>query len=726
MTANSLHIEEILYEALSGIEDPLERASFLDQTCKDSPELRSRLEHMLALFDEAEDFFTIAPEAGDPPDTEDEAQEGPGTRIGRYRLIDRLGEGGCGVVYLAEQLEPLRRRVALKIVRVGTDNSAIIARFELERQALAMMDHPNIARVLDAGATTNGRLFFVMQIVDGLRITDFCESRNLNLEQRLKLFIPVCHAIQHAHQKGIIHCDIKPSNVMITTPDGTAVPKVIDFGIAMVTDGGQPDHSAPLTGTSRLIGTPAYMSPEQVAGNSPDVDTRSDIFSLGVLLHELLTGRLPRAPETFENRSADEIRSLLLDSPISLASERLLADAPDDARTKSLARRLRGDLDAIIAKAMEPDRQNRYGAAGELAADISRHLGHEPVSARKTGGFSRFKRLVRRNKAACAAGAAVLLALGGGFGTSTWLFIRENHARQEQARLRQAAESARANEVALREKAQAAETVAHAAVLTSHDNLSDANALLGQIPLDKVPASLESATTYRTVAEWLLKNSRRDEASQRFGAMAQALARADSTDSESISLHFVTAAAAVADANDMPHYEELREMAAARFPTTTEPVIADEVVKTCLIMPAPPELLAKLAPLIRTMEENLPWERVDAPNEVMESWQTFSLCLAKYRNNDLENAERWARRCLLHPNRTESRNAAALAVLAMTQHRQGHPNAARGVLAAARAKVEDHFREPYQVQIEWTESGYWFDWVIARLLLREAEHLLAS
>ncbi|MES2474323.1 MAG: serine/threonine-protein kinase [Verrucomicrobiota bacterium] len=719
-----MQIEEVLYEALVGLDDPQQRVAFLDQTCKDSPGLRRRLEKMIDLHDEAEKFFTIAPATDESgmgsPD--DDAAEGPGTRIGRYRLIDCLGDGGYGVVYLAEQLEPVRRRVALKIIRVGTDTSGIIARFEMERQALAMMDHPNIARVLDAGATANGRLFFVMQIVDGLRITDFCVSKQLDLQERLRLFIPVCLAIQHAHQKGIIHCDIKPSNVMVTTHDGKAVPKVIDFGIAMATEGVSPDLSDPAAGVARHIGTPAYMSPEQVDGNGPNVDTRSDIFSLGVLLHEILTGKLPRDPGEFENRSSEEIRNLLLERPAPKASERVLADAAAASPQKALARKLRGDLDAILAKAMEPDRRQRYGAASELAADISRYLEHEPVSARRAGGVYRFLRLVRRNRVVFAAGAVVLLALSGGFGTSTWLFIRENQARQEQDKLRQFAETARANEVKLREMAQAAEQVAHAAVLVSHGDIIQANAMLEQVPLDQVPASLESATAYRTVGEWLLQNDRWEEASQRFGAMAQALARADRSDSEAISIHFVTAAAAVVDAGDMPHYEELREMAATRFATTSVPVVADEVVKTCLIRPAPPHLLAKLTPLVKTMEDQLPWDRQDTPEEAMQAWQTLSLCLAKYRQGDLQAAEAWARRCLLHPTINDARTSAALSVLAMTHQLAGQPAAARGVAEVARAKVDAYFREPFQVRIEWTEHGFWFDWVIARILLTEAEH----
>ena len=737
MTDTFPQIEEILFEGLVSLEDAREREGFLDQTCHGNPTLRARLEELLSLRDEAEKFFVMDPEP-DAPVPEDrpvnardgDFDEGLGTRIGRYRLLERLGEGGHGVVYQAEQLEPVRRRVALKIIRVGMDTESIIARFEMERQALALMDHPNIARVLDAGATVTGRPFFVMQMVKGMRITDFCDQNHFDLPARLRLFIPVCMARQHAHKKGIIHSYIKPSNILVTLHDGAAVPKVIDFGIAKAAESGNPDIARPAS--QPFIGTPAYMSPEQVDGDGLDVDTRSDIYSLGVVLYELLAGLPPRDTEKFQESSPEEIRSLLRDMPVHKPSERLHACLPDKllesaemraTDPKRLARMLHGDLDAIVMKAMESDRQRRYGTASELAADLSRYLGNEPVSARRAGRRDRLGKLVRRNKIAFAAGAVVALALSGGFGTSTWLFFREARALEEQARLRGAAEIARANEVQLREKAQIGETVAHAAVLISHGETEQADGLLARVDPDSVPASLESVSTFRAVGEWLLHEGRWEDASKRFASVAQAIARVDRSDSDSISIHFVAAAAAVSDAGNAEHYEQLRRMAADRFSTTTDPMVADEVMKSCLIKPANPELLEKLDPLLNVLERNVPWDRIDGPGELMEAWQMLSLSLDAYRKGDFELAVQWARRCLRHPNLNPSRNAAVRTILAMALHHIGHIDEARTELDLARAEVIANFNKPFQMGT--SEEGFWFDWAIARILLKEADGVLA-
>ncbi|MEO7100537.1 MAG: serine/threonine-protein kinase [Luteolibacter sp.] len=734
MTETQAQIEEILYEGLASLADPREREDFLDQTCRGNPALRARLEMLISVSDEAEKFFVMEPDSAVSGVDEEvlKAQDQDfdvGTRIGRYRLLERLGEGGHGVVYQAEQLEPVRRRVALKIIRAGMDTESIIARFEMERQALALMDHPNIARVLDAGATVTGSPFFVMQMVKGMRITDFCDENHFDLQARLRLFIPVCMAIQHAHQKGIIHCDIKPSNILVTLHDGAAVPKVIDFGIAKATENGNPDIATPAS--QPFIGTPAYMSPEQVDGDGLDVDTRSDIYSLGVVLYEMLVGMPPRDSEKFKESSPEEIRNLLRDMPVHKPSDRLHACPLDKlhelaerrgAEPGRLARMMRGDLDAIVMKAMEPDRQRRYGTASELAADLSRYLGNESVSARRAGRGYRLGKLVRRNKIAFAAGGVVALALSAGFGISTWLFFREARAVQEQARLRQAAEIARANEVRLREKAQVGETVAHAAVLISHDEKKQADSLLAGVKPDSVPASLESATTFRAVGEWLLHEGRREEASKRFATVAQTIARVDKSESDSISIHFVAAAAAVSDAGNTELYDQLRTMAADRFSSASNPMVADEVIKSCLIKPADPEMLERLEPLFKVLEANLPWDKTDASSELMEAWQMLSLSLASYRKGDFPAAEQWARRGLHHPNQNPSRNAAMQVILSMALYHEGNTDEARTELDLARGEVMANFNKPFDLGA--SEEGFWFDWIIARILLTEGEELI--
>ena len=304
--------EEVIFRGALRKTDPAERAAYVAEACSDDSELRAGVDQLLEAHEGAGSF--LAEPVADLNATVTRAPrpltEEPGTTIGRYKLLQKIGEGGFGVVYMAEQTEPVRRRVALKIIKAGMDTKQVIGQFEAERQALAMMDHPNIARVLDAGATDTGRPFFVMELVRGIPITDYCDKSNLTTRQRLDLFIPVCHAVQHAHQKGIIHRDLKPSNVLVTLHDGTPVPKIIDFGIAKATDHRLTDKTV-FTEFHQFIGTPAYMSPEQAEMSGLDIDTRSDIYSLGVLLYQLLTGTTPFADETLRGAALDEIRRIL-------------------------------------------------------------------------------------------------------------------------------------------------------------------------------------------------------------------------------------------------------------------------------------------------------------------------------------------------------------------------------------------------------------------------------
>src|SRR5258708_2920660 len=336
------------------------------------------------------------------------AGEKPGDRIGRYKLLQQIGEGGCGVVFVAEQEEPIHRRVALKVVKPGMDTKSVIARFEAERQALALMDHPNISHVFDAGATESGRPYFVMELLDGVKITDYCDRHSLPINARLTLFAQVCDAIQHAHQKGIIHRDIKPSNVLVTTgSDGKATPKVIDFGIAKATAGQQLTDKTTLTAREMLIGTPAYMSPEQAALTSADVDTRTDIYSLGVLLYELLTSSTPLETEELLKAGLDEVRRVIREQEPLRPSMRLRKMAGADLTTVAQARRsepprlihiVRGDLDWIAMKALEKDRTRRYETANGLALDVKRFLENEPVSARPPSRLYKLNKLMLRNR----------------------------------------------------------------------------------------------------------------------------------------------------------------------------------------------------------------------------------------------------------------------------------------------------------------------------------------
>jgi serine/threonine protein kinase/tetratricopeptide (TPR) repeat protein len=364
---------------------------------------------------------------------------GPGSQIGPYKLLSILGEGGFALVYLAEQQRPVKRRVALKVIKPGMDTKQVIARFEAERQALALLDHPNMAHVYDAGTTEVGRPYFVMEYVKGVPITEHCDRHKLTIEERLKLFLQVCEAVQHAHQKGIIHRDIKPSNILILFEGQRALPKVIDFGIAKAIS--QPLTERTLyTEQGQLVGTPEYMSPEQAEMTSQDIDTRSDIYSLGVLLYELMTGVLPFEAEELRKGGLDHIRTVIREQEPRTPSTRLSRLTHEEstklaqhrhAEPAALRRRLRGDLDWITLKAMEKDRMRRYGSAGELAADIQHHLNHEPVVAGPPNTLYRVRKFVRRNRALVAGIAAVVVVLAAGIVVSTLFAIGQARARAE-------------------------------------------------------------------------------------------------------------------------------------------------------------------------------------------------------------------------------------------------------------------------------------------------------
>jgi serine/threonine protein kinase/tetratricopeptide (TPR) repeat protein len=384
-----------------------ERAAYLAQACVDDAALRRRVEALLHAHSELGDFMQEAPVAPSSR-LEPAIGETVGHRIGRYKLLQQIGEGGCGVVFMAEQEEPVRRRVALKIIKPGMDTKSVIARFEAERQALALMNHPNIAKVFDAGATESGRSYFVMELVRGIKLTDYCDQNALTTEERLKLFVQVCQAVQHAHQKGIIHRDIKPSNILVTqTLEGAALPVVIDFGIAKATTNQQLTDKTLFTAFEMLIGTPAYMSPEQAALTSVDVDTRTDIYSLGVLLYELLTGSTPFDSGTLLKSGLDEIRRVIREEePVRPSTRLIKMTGPDlttiaqhrKAEPPRLIRSISGDLDWIAMKALEKDRTRRYETANGLALDIKRFLANETISARPPSKLYRLKKLVLRNQ----------------------------------------------------------------------------------------------------------------------------------------------------------------------------------------------------------------------------------------------------------------------------------------------------------------------------------------
>jgi serine/threonine protein kinase len=442
---------EIFLEALE-MAAPEARAAYLQAACGQDVALRRRVEELLKEHF-SNDTLLAGPalEGPGPAATVPFTDAAPAQMIGRYKLLEVIGEGGFGEVWMAEQREPVKRRVALKIIKLGMDTRAVVARFEAERQALAIMDHPNIAKVLDGGATNTGRPYFVMELVKGVALTKYCDDHGLDTEARLRIFMDVCAAVQHAHQKGIIHRDLKPSNILVAVDGAKVIPKVIDFGIAKATQQELTDKTL-YTQFQQFLGTPAYMSPEQAGLSGLDIDTRSDIYSLGVLLYELLTGRPPFDPTTLFKAGVEEIRRIIREQEPQRPSTRLSTLSADELTTlgrnrkadpRKLAIILRGDLDWVVMKALEKDRNRRYATANGLAADLDRYLKQEPVSAVAPSFSYKAGKFIRRNRRGVAMAAAIAGLLVAGIAATTWLAVVATRARDVAAR-----ESLRSFEVA--------------------------------------------------------------------------------------------------------------------------------------------------------------------------------------------------------------------------------------------------------------------------------------
>ena len=420
---------EAIFDAAIQFKSLKKRDAYVLKACGHDQKLLARIRALLERHD-ASSFLDVPIFEPDVTMDSSPLTEGPGTVIGNYKLLEQIGEGGMAVVYMAEQERPLRRRVALKIIKLGMDTKQVIARFEVERQALAVMDHPNIAKVLDAGSTETGRPYFVMELVRGMSITQYCDKNKLDTKDRLDLFVQVCNAVQHAHQKGIIHRDIKPSNVMVTMHDGKPVPKVIDFGIAKATSQRLTEKTL-FTRYAQMIGTPAYMSPEQAEMSDLDIDTRTDIYSLGILLYELLTGVTPFSEEQLREAGYLEMQRIIREEEPLKPSTKLstLGDTLTNvaehrkASPDLLQKQVRGDLDWIVMKLLEKDRTRRYDTVAEIVADIVRHINHEPVLAGPPSRIYRLRKFIRRHRTH-AIGAAMVTMLLAGMAVISVMFIQ--------------------------------------------------------------------------------------------------------------------------------------------------------------------------------------------------------------------------------------------------------------------------------------------------------------
>jgi serine/threonine protein kinase/Flp pilus assembly protein TadD len=720
---------------------PESRVAYLDGVCGTDAALRQRLEALLRQNDQAGSFLEQpAAHLPSPPwgsgaggegllPTVDEpaVTERPGTVIGLYKLLEQIGEGGFGVVFMAEQQQPVRRKVALKVLKPGMDTRQVVARFEAERQALALMDHPNIARVFDGGETALGRPYFVMELVRGVSLIEFCDQNHLPVRQRLELFVSICQAVQHAHQKGIIHRDLKPANVLVTLHDGVPVPKVIDFGIAKAL-GQQLTDKTLFTNFALMIGTPLYMSPEQAELSGLDIDTRSDIYSLGVLLYELLTGTTPFDAERLRTAAYDEIRRIIREEEpprpskrISSLGETLTAvSAQRQTDPKRLGQLFRDDLDWIVMKALEKDRNRRYESASAFAADVQRYLHDEPVVACPPSAWYTFRKFARRNRAALLSASAVVLVV---LLAVVALAASNVLIRQEQARTREEKDRA--------EKAQKLAEDRAAEVHQGLERLKGANALRDrgqwyvkrlrwddahaaytkalELRPDHAPVWVERGALYASLGLWDLAGAD--------------LARGFELQEPDTSLPWFQHALLRLYLGDTDAYRWVCRRLRERFSGALSPFFRQELVRASLLGP---DGDADLDGLVQLQRLGL----AGAPR----SWlHLYLLGLAQYRAGQHEQAARRLQESLTAEPADWACRALSYPVLAMAHYRLDEAAEARQALDAAAATLDRWTRERYVAQerhwlnhqgavAHWPVP--WWDWLECQHYYREARLLI--
>jgi serine/threonine protein kinase/tetratricopeptide (TPR) repeat protein len=644
-----------------------QRAAFIERACAGDAELHAGVLRLLDAHERGSNFLNPARDvlfAAQAP----AIGEADGTDVGPYRLLRKLGEGGFGRVFLAEQQTPIVRRVALKIIKAGMDTRQVIARFEAERQALALMDHPSIARVLDAGATASGRPYFVMEYVPGEPITRYCDHKALDLPGRLALFQQVCHAVQHAHQKGIIHRDIKPTNILVADVDGRPLPKVIDFGIAKATGGPRAAGATLVTDARQFLGTPEYMAPEQAVLGPVDADTRSDIYSLGAILYELLTGACPLDPHVLRAAEWDEMRRLIREHEPPKPSDRLLhaarrSNEPGALDTRGRATLLRADLDWIVMKCLEKDPARRYDTASGLAFDIQRHLQGEPVLAAPPSTLYRFRKLARRHRTRAAVGAVLLLSTLMTIGGTTTFALRESRQRA------QAEERARETNQVARFQA----------------------ALITGIPLDQMGASIREDLVMEAGQAWRRAGLADAEVAARTAQLASLLSDVNFSNTAMRTLDQTIFERALADID-------------AQF--KDRPLLRASMLQSLATAMTALNLHARaVAPQLDALHTRESMLGPDAP-ETLESLQGASDLYAS--RFEFHEAERYARRALegrrrvlgeTHPATLESK--AALAMLFQRQWRLADAEPLRAeVLTAVRRMYGDSHPETLRSRLE--------------------------
>jgi hypothetical protein len=547
-----------------------------------------------------------------------------------------------------------------------------------------------------------------MEYVRGVKITEYCLEHQLDLRQRLGLFRQVCHAIQHSHQKGIIHRDIKPSNILITVEDEVPMPKVIDFGIAKATAGRVPGQTT-VTAGEQIIGTPAYMSPEQLERSSIDIDTRSDIYSLGVVLAELLTGRTPFDTQELLNAGIDEMRRTLREEePPKLSSlAKTLAAAGSPQGLAIPASSLRGDLDWIVMKALEKDRNRRYQTARGLAMDVERYLAEEPVQARPPSRLYLLHKLVRRNKATFTGIAVAVIALVTGTTVSTTLYFKARAAERQQAELRA--------------RADVRERITRGAILVSQGKIEEADHLLSETEFPVFQPSLEATAVFRSLGEWNAIKRRWTKAAARMVALVQVNQTDPADQTDAATRDLLMAAPALIEAGDVPGFTRLRDLALSRFARTTNPIAAEHVMKISALRAIEPEVLLALEPMRQMSERTLEgWDPKKGTG--IEAWRCAVLGLMAYRQGHAADAIQWGELGLRHPDGNRSRAAMIHLTRAMSAHRLGQQLEAHAQHALGKEIVESTLEKP--LQLARGNDGGWFDWITAHILEREAAEMM--
>jgi eukaryotic-like serine/threonine-protein kinase len=726
----SPEMEMAVFDAARQITDPAQREAWLAWVFRGLPEDAAAMRDLLAAdagagawFDQAQQSQSrlaeeIAHGPGRPDLTEllesDGGASQPDLIASRYQVLRRLGGGSGGVVFLASQSSPIQRTVALKILHAGMETPAFIAAFERERQALALMNHPNIAGILDAGTTGTGQPYLVMELVEGQRITQYCDARNCSIPARLALFQQVGAAIQHAHQKGIIHRDLKPSNILVDVSDAQPRPKVIDFGIALMA---MEDGPAP-----RLYaGTPPYMSPEQSGRSLTGVDTRTDVFSLGVLLYELLLGHLPWAPGAIPAEGAPPPSTVLASLPALTAAgiaEKRQTSVPHLVQT------LKGDLDAIVLKAMSADPAHRYATVNSLLMDLQRHLTYHPVLAHPASRPYLLSKFVRRHRRTVAAAgiAATALVLGAAFSFHAWLGEKDALDR---------AGIAHAKEAAMHQKVQERENLARAAILLSQNQVAEADALLQRTPLTLFTPTRETSNALRFLGERNAMLGRWKQAADCFlrlmeaNALEPALAVATGRD-------LLIVAPALLENQDTAAYDRLRRDFLARLPVTDHQVAAEHIVKIALLRPAGDDLMPHLRGMADLLEKTLARfhpATADSPRanwSNQDAWNAMALALFKYRTGDYYAALAWTQPGRQTQDARPSRRSSTQLIAALALHQLNRPDEARqaygqafGLIQSAAANIVVDDPDKFD-----PGSETWYAWSVARLLQREAAPLL--